>query len=383
MITRYNYEEFFLLYVDNELSAAERKAVEEFVLQNTDLEQELIMLQQSVLKPESDISFEDKDLLLKQTEENALINLTNYEEYFLLYIDNELDRSAKKDVEHFIHQHPSLQKELSLLQQAKLEPDADMVFEGKDILYKREEKKKPIPFAWLSAAAVAILLVTGFLFYNKTKQPLTKQSKDIVSRIKSSTERDSLIERNKKEDVAVTHLSSDPFNKAEDTKKKMEGNEIEKEKQTPVAQYASNYQKKKITDKKNTEVASTNLNPGKHEAQVKNERQASIAIVIAGNKKSTISSIDNPKLSAEPGSLIAKTEQPVETTKTSTESSYVTQVAMIDNPVDDIDTDNTSAKKNKLRGIFRRVSRVFEKTTNVDDGSKRSVAIGSFQIALK
>ena len=78
MITRYNYEEYFLLYVDNELSAAERKAVEEFVQQNPDLGDDLNMLQQSVLKPENNIRFENKELLLKQTEEDNLINLTNY-----------------------------------------------------------------------------------------------------------------------------------------------------------------------------------------------------------------------------------------------------------------------------------------------------------------
>jgi hypothetical protein len=382
MITRYNYEEFFLLYVDNELSAAERKAVEEFVLQNTDLEQELAMLLQAVLKPESDISFEDKDLLLKQTEENALINLSNYEEYFLLYIDNELDRSAKKDVETFIHQHPSLQNELSLLQQSRLEPDAALVFEGKEVLYKKAGKRRPVPFAWMSAAAVAILLVTGFLFYNKTKQPLTDQSKNIVSRIKSNPEKNSLIEKNKKEDVAVTHPSSDSFNKAEDVKKQIVIKENNKEKQAQVSNYATNNQQKnKIINDRYNKIAAVILKP-KEETQSNSTKQVEIAKTNPEEKEITTKLADS-KLSADSNNLIAKNNHPVETTKTNTEFSYVTQVAMTDNTVDDIDTDNTSAKKNKLRGIFRRVSRVFEKTTNVDDGSKRSVAIGSFQIALK
>ena len=39
-INRHNYEEFFLMYVDNELSEAQRAAVEAFAKNNTDLEEE-------------------------------------------------------------------------------------------------------------------------------------------------------------------------------------------------------------------------------------------------------------------------------------------------------------------------------------------------------
>ena len=45
MITRENYQEFFLLYIDNELSAADARAVEEWVEANPDLEEEWESLQ--------------------------------------------------------------------------------------------------------------------------------------------------------------------------------------------------------------------------------------------------------------------------------------------------------------------------------------------------
>ena len=40
MIRNDNYYEYFLLYVDNELSAAQREAVEEWVAANPDLREE-------------------------------------------------------------------------------------------------------------------------------------------------------------------------------------------------------------------------------------------------------------------------------------------------------------------------------------------------------
>jgi hypothetical protein len=379
MITRYNYEEFFLLFVDNELSPAEKKAVEEFVKQSPDLEEELAALQQSVLKPENNILFENKDLLLKQTEENSLINQTNYEEYFLLYIDNELDHAAKKDVEKHIHENPSLQNELSLLQQAKLGPDTAIVFERKDILYKKEEKKRPIPFAWMSAAAVAILLVTGFLFYNnKLQHP--NQSTASVQGTKTN-EKGSLIEKNKKEEIAVTQPPVDSLNNKEEVKARMIAKDNKQEKQAQVDRYAINKQNKK-TGNKNDIVAIIGSKP-KEGTQPKNAKPIEIEKANSGNEKEISTSLAVSGLNAKPNNLIAKTDHSDETGKTNTEAFDVILVAMNDNNVGYIDTDNTSAKKNKLRGIFRRVSRVFEKTTNVDDGNRRSVAIGSFQIALK
>ncbi|HYC30313.1 MAG TPA: hypothetical protein VEB42_15870, partial [Chitinophagaceae bacterium] len=45
---------------------------------------------------------------------------------------------------------------------------------------------------------------------------------------------------------------------------------------------------------------------------------------------------------------------------------------------------NTSVdKKNKLRGLFRKVTRVIERTTNLPAVEEKGILIGSFEIALK
>ena len=61
-LTRYNYEEFFLLYIDGELGEEDRTSVETFVRVNPDLGEELQQLQRAVLVPDEIFSL-DKGLL--------------------------------------------------------------------------------------------------------------------------------------------------------------------------------------------------------------------------------------------------------------------------------------------------------------------------------
>ncbi len=81
MINRHNYEEYFLLYVDNELDEIQRTAVEDFVQQNPDVADELKMLKHTTLLADEEVQFESKQSLYKKT---SGITLANHEEYFLL-----------------------------------------------------------------------------------------------------------------------------------------------------------------------------------------------------------------------------------------------------------------------------------------------------------
>src|SRR5579863_6865585 len=128
MVNRNNYEEYFLLYTDNELSDVQRIAVEEFIKVNPDLRGELITLQQLKLKPEQNIFFGDKDVLLRKPDGNAIINNNNYEEYFLLYADSELNADQKKMVEEFVSNNAPLRAEFELLLITQVGPDNNIVF---------------------------------------------------------------------------------------------------------------------------------------------------------------------------------------------------------------------------------------------------------------
>ncbi len=361
MITRYNYEEYFLLYVDNELSAAERDAVEEFIQQNADLEEELNMLKQSVIKPENNIFFDNKNSLLKHIDEVLFINLNNYEEYFLLYVDNELPDLQKIEVEKFVRQNPSLQNEFMILQQTKLEADDSIVFEGKEFLYKKEEHRRVVPFAWIaSAAAVAILLVTGFLFFNKENITRKNQNNTVAknSGIKKDDSNGHKIKDNKKETLAVTSSDNDSLNKSSEEQKR----------NVAINQTKFEAQPKNSIEKKKKEI------------EAHKEQQTELAI---NNNEPAIAKVTKPEelnrttasasVDVSPKKLIVLIDKTDDAIKNNNET----------NPAEITSTENDLETKTKLRGIFRRVSRVFNKPSDDDDSNKRSVAIGSFQIALK
>jgi hypothetical protein len=166
MINRHNYEEYLLMYVDGELSSSERVSVETFLESNPDLKEELELLRQTVLQPDEYIEFPARQSLYRKGEG---IGLNNYQEYFLLYIDNELGSSEKQAVETFVLQQPQLQDEFTLLKQTILASET-IIFTNKESLYRKEEKRRPVVISlrWASlAAAIMIGIVALVMFNNK------------------------------------------------------------------------------------------------------------------------------------------------------------------------------------------------------------------------
>src|SRR5690606_20592947 len=156
-INRHNYEEFFILYMDNELDMEGRRRVEEFVALHPDLKDELELLQQFKLQPDTDITFTGKEELLRINGETP-VTLTNYEEWFTQYTDNELNAAQRKAVEEFVEKNPSTAKDLLIFQRTKLQPE-NIVFADKASLYRSEKERRVVPIRWWRVAAAAVLVI--------------------------------------------------------------------------------------------------------------------------------------------------------------------------------------------------------------------------------
>jgi hypothetical protein len=366
MITRNNYEEYFLLYADDELSAAEKVAVEEFVNENPDLRAELIAFQQLKIKPESNIVFENKNLLFKQSNENSFININNYEEYFLLYADDELNDETKKVVEKFVHANPSLQQEFELLLSIKLLPDNNIVFPDKEILYK-EKRRRVVLLPWMriAAAAIVLLLVGLFVFNNVRKNSeqkivTTNNNKNADQKVVTNNDND-----NKKIKPVVTSSAIDSLHNTDASIKKLAVNKSV----TKMRVEKNKNDNKKQNQQLNQDVAFQNIDSSEQIVTTKIDR--------------SVQKINDLKVSeiTAPSSLTSNTANLVAYTSTS----------KTDNNVDgeNIDSEdkfyiaNTSAKKSKFRGFFRQVSRAFAKTTHAGNDNNDAILIGSFRVALK
>lgn len=243
MINRHNYEEFFLLYADKELDADEQTAVESFVKQNPDLAKELDMLQQATLTDDH-IQFKQKELLYKKEKG---ISLANYEEYFLLHADNELNEQEIVETNHFVLQHPQLQNEFILLQQTRLEPEL-IEFPDKENLYRKEKKvRRIIPFAMVrvgAAAAVAGIIYISFIVLNTNNN----SNSNIVT---ATTEKSA--KKAEKIDNQIQKSLTEKFIVSSDVKKE---NKNKLKKASVASRKSVKYNRETITEIKSSEKAS-------------------------------------------------------------------------------------------------------------------------------
>jgi len=176
-----NYDTWLMLYLDNELTATERDAVEAFAKVNPAVQEELDGLRETMLQPEMPVAMPGKERLLMPELWNEEA-LTPQQQQLLLLADNELPAGEKTLLENAISQSPLLQKEWGLLQKTKVAAGMPMEMPGKNQLY-RHERTRVIPFGRVIrfAAAAAILGFGWFFVNNMVINPSAEPGKGAVA----------------------------------------------------------------------------------------------------------------------------------------------------------------------------------------------------------
>lgn len=384
-INRHNYEEYFILYMDNELTGDERRMVEAFVEHHPDLKDELDNLIQYKLDPDTSIVFEGKEDLLKENG-HSLITQNNQDEWFTLYIDNELGEEQKEYVDQYIAANPAAQNELTLLQQTKLQPET-IVFAGKDLLYRKEEKVRRIPvWAWRAAAAILILAIaipTALLLNKKPsgaeqgKETAKTGSNNAQTIPAENNSQPSPVNNEKAVAIEQTNPEVVPFV----AEKNQQGIiPAEKVKDNNVATVTPKKQTVPVNSPDDKPVSAGNP-VNKTEQVIAQENPAikpSNNLPLPNNNPNINNKKTDDAIAYNPppeNKSPNKVSEPVVTNSNTPPSDY-TQAAY--NPDSKKELEQPDGKKNKNRGFFRKIARTFEKRTNIDptDDDNRLLVAG-------
>lgn len=338
MISRDNYEEYFLLYIDNELNEEERKAVEAFVLLHPDLQAELEILMTTKL-PADDISLAGKESLFADS-----MKLNAIDESLLLYIDDELKGEDKKIVEQKIEKDKNYGLQHQLLLKTKLDKTEKFVYPHKEELYRREEKRRPI--YWMrAAAAVIVVLGIGAAIWTTNSGSgdqieVAQGPKTVKPKVNSIEPQTTPLEQPANgENLASTEVKNDKI--------KSEQHNTHRDEFIAVSKGIE------ATKKSNNDVEG-NRNEITETPQVANNN---IAIKDPVQKEEDVVAKIDP---SETGRKQSFNDQPV---TTSSNGSYNNQTAPTAAVLKDVAVDNE--KKSSLKGLLRKATRFIERRTNI------------------
>lgn len=158
-IDRNNYEVFFLDYFEGNLTADRVEELMTFLDGEADLKAEFDKFEMVSLTPNEPVVFENKGSLKR-----GAITIANHDWYFAAYVENDLSREEVAALEEFVAANPQMQRELNLMLQARLKPEPEVVFAGKDNLKRSKVVPLYVQLLRYGAAAAVIFLVATLFF---------------------------------------------------------------------------------------------------------------------------------------------------------------------------------------------------------------------------
>ncbi|MEP6711926.1 MAG: hypothetical protein ABJA37_05910 [Ferruginibacter sp.] len=367
MINRTNYESYFLLYVDNELPAAERKIVEEFVEKNADLKEEFLQLQQAVL-PAEEVIFGDKMNLYKWAAADHPL-----QEKLLMQLDGELDEEGAAAITVLLATDYKLKAEWEILQQTKLDAGETIVFKEKNLLY-RKERDNVVAGRFIRWAVAAAILGAGFFigitFLNK-KGPANNTGK-----VNTANKNASIAEK-----IPVLQTTENTINTTKP---------LPTEKGT--AQQQANQGLKINTQKESKENFVNNRGKDKKAVLSTAEKLATEKPLLANNSEQKIIQKQNAEKTNDDLAIVAAKIKPVPTnTLTDINLSLVDNNLAKTAGLTDAGKENNNDRilymneetvsRSKAGSFFRKLKRVVERNTNIK--TDKGLRLGGFELAIK
>ncbi|MEY4057495.1 MAG: hypothetical protein EBU05_06625 [Chitinophagia bacterium] len=201
-INQHNYEHYFLMYIDNELSGMERAAVNDFIMQFPNYANKLETLQQLKISPAT-LIYENKFSLYKLSEQD---------EQCIAYLENEMTNEEKASFENKLSANITLQSTVKQWQATFITPPTTIEIDPnfKNSLYKKSAQIKPlwatVTFKrWASVAAILVVVIGYNQFNTQNKQESPSFTNN--NEVKTELNKAAVIERANGTDINATKKS--------------------------------------------------------------------------------------------------------------------------------------------------------------------------------
>lgn len=361
-ITRDNYESFFILYLDKELSQEEMLEVDAFIAGHPDLLQEFMKFKEVLFQPEEQIIFNHKTQILRY--EGLSI-----EEKMLLFLDRELSGPEADQLQKQIDDSELLTSEWEVLKGTRLHEDEVIVFKDKAILYRKVNERvisgKFIKWA-IAAAFIGAAIMIGIRLNN----------------LEYKADQHSIALQQPKRTAIPLPKPSKPAGKQDSpvpaTKAMPKQVEVKREPNKPIADnYVAAATTKKIVA--GGRVASVSRPKLKPEPSLEETK------LFAKNKNTEFNTkIDNPLIeqkitSIKPEERIGLTDvNTLNLPKNSLATTAVFTNEKSENRILFMNEDNMM--HSRAGSLFRRIKRTVERKTKINTGN--SLKIAGFEIAI-
>jgi hypothetical protein len=181
-INRNNYEEYFLDFLEGNLSPSENDLLMSFLNSNPDLKEELELLNEL---PEIRVeeTFLEKSAL-KKSSSNVESNSDNFNELCIARIEGDLSKEECSEFDSFINENSKREKEFELFKLTKVKADHNIVYRNKQELKKSTFNLFLFKnrYSIISAAASIVIALALFTLIPKNTEDLPLNISEVTEK---------------------------------------------------------------------------------------------------------------------------------------------------------------------------------------------------------